>query len=70
MITKDQAMTAQHFVARYDFNADGSNQVWRRNGKTKTWKTRPNDFAVPVKRGLYEYGIITQNNAASFDIEE
>lgn len=34
-------------------------ETWRRNGKTKLWKTRPNEFRIPVKRGLYEYGYIT-----------
>lgn len=24
----------------------------RRNGKTKTWKTRPDDFRIPVKCGF------------------
>lgn len=34
-------------------------EVWRRNGKTQTWKTRPNEFRVPVKHGLYDYSQIT-----------
>jgi len=34
----------------------------KRNGKNKLWKTRPNDFQIPVKRGLYEFGYITQEN--------
>lgn len=24
---------------------------WRRNGKTKTWVTRPGEFSIPVKFG-------------------
>ena len=28
-------------------------EVWRRNGKTQTWKTRPNEFRVPVKCRIY-----------------
>lgn len=70
MITKDQAINARVFVSLYDLNADGTNQRWRRNGKTKVWKTRPNEFEVPVKRGLYQYGKITETNAENFDVEE
>lgn len=32
----------------------------RRNGKTQTWKTRPAEFRIPIKFGLYGYGEITQ----------
>ena len=40
----------------------------RRNGRTQTWKTRPEDFMVPVKRGLYEYGYIDHSNSQDFHI--
>ena len=43
---------------------------WRRNGKTQTWKTRPDDFKVPIKHGLYSYGYITQDNAHLFEVKE
>lgn len=35
---------------------------WRRNGRTKTWKTRPGEFRIPVKHGLRSYGYITEYN--------
>lgn len=38
----------------------------RPNGKAQTWKTRPNDFRLPVKYGLKEYLYIDQDNAAHF----
>ena len=41
----------------------------RRNGKTQTWKTRPNEFRTPVKYGLYEYGNITDVNNGRFHTE-
>jgi len=41
----------------------------RRNGAVKTWKTRPNDFRLPVKRGLWDYGYITHDDNARFHIE-
>lgn len=47
-------------------NADGSPQRWRVNGKVQTWKTRPNDFKVPLKRGLWEYDYLTPDNAHQF----
>lgn len=39
-------------------NADKTRMRARRNGKTKTWKTRPEDFQIPIKHGLYDYGYI------------
>ena len=44
------------------YNSDGTAQRYRVTGKVKTWKTRPNEFKVPVKRGLYEHGYITPEN--------
>jgi len=49
-------------------NADGSRLRARRNGKTKTWKTRPGDFRIPCKHGLYDYFYITQENASDWDL--
>tara|TARA_Y100000310_G_C20578648_1_gene761816 strand:- start:387 stop:608 length:222 start_codon:yes stop_codon:yes gene_type:complete len=37
-------------------------QVWRRNGKTKVWKSRPDNYRVPVKHGLYNYTYVTHFN--------
>lgn len=63
----DNAQTAQRF---YHKTAVYSNRITpveaRRNGKTKTWKTRPGLFAIPIKVGMYEYGNIdnfSQRNA-------
>lgn len=35
---------------------------WRVNGKTKVWKRSPDRVRVPLKRGLYEHGYLTENN--------
>jgi len=45
-------------------------RVWkaRRNGKTQTWKTRPNDFRIPIKMGLKSYGAIDHQNMQSPEI--
>lgn len=60
-ITKEQAMTEDVFH-------DKDHRRWRRNGATKLWKTRPNDFRVPVKFGLYAYGYVDQSNASRFHL--
>ena len=35
----------------------------RRNGATKLWKTRPDDFRIPVKAGLNVCGYIDQRSS-------
>ena len=35
----------------------------RRNGATKTWKTRPGEFRIPIKIGFRGYGYIDNRNA-------
>ena len=50
--------TANNFEHKTLKNADGSRLRARRNGATKAWKTRPNDFRIPIKHGLYDYGYI------------
>ena len=43
-------------------------ELWqcRRNGATKTWKTRPGEFRIPVKAGFSACGELTHNN---YDVE-
>jgi hypothetical protein len=69
MISKSQAVEAKrrqifHHVTLK--NADGTPARCRVNGKCKTWKTRPNEFSLPVKYGLKECFYITEVNAASW----
>ena len=47
-------------------NADGTPMRVRRNGKTQTWKTRPGEFRIPVKHGMYDYGDITHETASQW----
>jgi len=47
-------------------NRDGSFARFKVNGKIKVWKTRPEDFRIPLKRGLYEYWALTPNNITDF----
>lgn len=66
MITKAQAVSAHH---RQEFhsgtirNADGTPARCRVNGACQTWKTRPDEFRLPVKHGLKQCFNITQDSA-------
>jgi hypothetical protein len=46
-------------------NADGTPRRCRVIGKCKTWQTREG-WQLPVKRGLYEFGYITADNAGEW----
>lgn len=77
MVTRDQAIAAGAAWGRTEFHANGCTrtigarggvkertETWRSNGKCQTWKTRPEDFSLPIKygfRGPYTY--ITPTNA-------
>ena len=76
MVTKAQALAApyhseMHFgeCARV-FGPRGGVKVHRTkvrvSGKCQTWKTRPDEFRLPVKYGFYESGVITERNAADY----
>jgi len=66
MITKLQAIEGRDF--HYKRSATAC-EKWRRNGATQTWKTRPNDFRVPVKYGLYGYGQIRETDVGDVHLE-
>lgn len=61
MITKEQALTENEFHT-------WKHKSFRRNGRTRTWVTRPDQFRVPVKFGLYGYASITDINARTYHI--
>lgn len=67
-VTKHQAETEDSFHSSVYTNADGSCQRWRRNGKTQTWKTRPEDFRVPIKYGLRGFSAIEKSSADLFHV--
>jgi len=53
----------------HKLEAEMSNGRWwtiRRNGQTKLWKTRPNEFSIPIKAGLKSYGYLTNFNQQAF----
>jgi hypothetical protein len=73
MVTKDDCVNAgyrdtfRYLAGTYSRSKD-LKQV-RVSGKCKTWKTRPDDFQLPVKYGMYESLYITPSNAAMFITE-
>jgi hypothetical protein len=77
MITRDEALNAREFHCGECTRIIGPRggvvthtEVWRRNGKTQTWVTRPDEFSVPVRYGFTNnrrnYGYITEDNAQHF----
>lgn len=65
MITKEDALAAYHGKEFYFLNK-GKVARCRVSGKVKTWKTRPLDWKIPVKYGLYENAYI----GTTFDAED
>lgn len=61
-ITRKNCETVQTFEHITLKNSDKSPLRARRNGKTKTWKTRPDEFKIPAKYGLYNYFYIDHTN--------
>ena len=43
---------------------------WRVSGKIKLWKTRPNEFKIPIKHGLYDNWYLTHENAHLFTLDK
>ena len=41
---------------------------WRASGKCQTWKTRPDEFKLPIKYGLYANDYLTHENAHLFEV--
>lgn len=73
MITKQQAIACHEFhygTCTRRIGPRGGitehSEIWRRNGQTKLWKTRPSEFRVPIKHGLYAYDYITHDQADQF----
>jgi hypothetical protein len=67
-VTRAQALTANVF--HEDHEPAGKIYAWRRNGRTQTWVTRPDDFRVPIKYGLKSYDQITAATAMNMHAEE
>lgn len=70
MITYQQALTATMFHHVRLRNADGTPLRARRNGRTQVWKTRPGDFRIPCKHGMYDYVQVTNSNAHEWEVAQ
>ena len=51
-------------------NKDGTPARYKVNGKVKIWKRDLNRIQIPLKRGLYEYDYLTENNIEYFHLTE
>lgn len=70
-ITRDVAIYHQGTFYHVHFkNSDGTAVRCRANGVCKTWKTRPNDYRLPVKYGLRDCFYITPANCVDWEITE
>lgn len=72
-MTRDDAVNAnlrQTFYHARERNRDGTAVRCRVTGACKTWKTRPEDFKLPVKYGLKMSFYITPANAKDWLTEE
>lgn len=72
MVTLSQAKNLRHGQMLFiigAFDSDGSPSKCRVSGAPKTWKRDLNRVQVPIKRGLYENGYLTQDNMNSFTLE-
>jgi hypothetical protein len=67
-VNKENSMSANKFEHISLKNADKTPVRCKRNGKTKTWVTRPNEFRIPVKHGLRDCFYITQDNCHEWNI--
>lgn len=68
MVTREQVETALDHGRLFCRMTTGRLWCCRRNGRTKTWKTRPDDFRIPIKIGFRTYGAITPQSLASDEL--
>lgn len=61
-LTREQADEA---IDKIGVKGLSNRNTWwsvRRNGQTKTWKTKPGKFCIPIKVGYKSYGYITETS--------
>ena len=51
-LSREQADRLLDSGQLYACMASGAYWLLRRNGETRTWKTRPGEYSIPVKAGL------------------
>jgi ribosomal protein L37AE/L43A len=57
-----------HIYHRVLKNRDGSPMKFKVNGKPRTWKTRPDEVVVPLKRGMFSYLSIHEGELKDFTL--
>lgn len=67
MVTKEQAINGGVF--HFGVCSEKRQERWRSNGACKVWKTRPEEFRLPIKFGIRNYGYLTEMNAHEFHTE-
>jgi hypothetical protein len=70
-MTLEQAKSLQfgQIIHHREFkNADKTPARYKVNGKVKTWKRSLDKVKVPLKRGLYEFGYLTESNLDEFEL--
>lgn len=73
MVTKQECVWAGEHGAEFEYlhGTYARSKELKRvrvSGKCKTWKTRPDEFQLPVKYGMYESLYITHGNAKDFQL--
>lgn len=72
-MTRDQALTLPLGTVLHHISQTGTDRQpvrCRVNGRCRTWKTRPDDFQLPVKYGLKTCFYITPANAHEWTLPE
>ena len=72
-MNRQDALNSPHGTILYHktaMNADFSAVRVRVTGRCKTWKTRPTEFRLPVKYGLYQSLAIDQSNMDYYSVTE
>lgn len=49
-------------------NADGSRQRWKVNGAIQVWKTNPSRVRVPLKNGLRNFNVLTEESIHCYSL--
>jgi hypothetical protein len=73
VITLAQAKSLKYGDILYTgiiLNSDGTMARYKVNGKVKLWKTRPACVKIPVKRGLWDTGYVTERELDLFYLDE
>ena len=73
MIAKGQALRLRPGQVIYHLryrNADNTPMRARVMGKPHEWKTRPQEFRVPICHGFKDYGELTHQNADLWSLTE